>query len=46
MLYTTPTYALGAEVCFTSCSSKGESGDFMASESPLRTIGGGATQAI
>ena len=42
MLYTTPTYALCAEASFTSCSSKGKNGVFMASGPLLCAIGGGS----
>lgn len=40
MLYTSPTYALCAEASFTSCSTKGENGVFVASEPLLYAIGG------
>lgn len=42
MLYTSPTYALCAEASFTSYSTKGENGVFVASEPLLCAIGGGS----
>lgn len=41
MLYITPTYAIGAEVSFTSGSTKGKDSVFVTSEPLMRVIGGG-----
>jgi len=46
MLYTSPIYALCAEASFTSCSSKGENGVFVASEPLLCAIGGGNVSGL